>query len=145
MPFLRSFCMFAATGIFFLYVFGILFFVSCLAIDERRLQEKRDGCTCTVRRNWKPNKCSQRNIQKMVLETYIGPTMMKTPVKVCKLEVKLFNIKFLHNGKVVSYSLAQNKTHHNLTVLFVVDFDRRLVYIMLVCHLSCYCVVVLDV
>ena len=82
MPFLRSFCMFAATGIFFLYVFEILFFVSCLAIDERRLQNRRDGCICTVHRNWKPNECSQQNIQKIVFNKYVGPVMMKTPVKV---------------------------------------------------------------
>jgi hypothetical protein len=82
MPFLRSFCVFAALGIFFLYVFEILFFVSCLAIDEKRLQNRRDGCTCIVHRNWKPNECSQRNIQKMVFKKYVGPTMMKTPVKV---------------------------------------------------------------
>ncbi|PSN56234.1 hypothetical protein C0J52_00394, partial [Blattella germanica] len=44
MPFLRSFCMFAATGVFFLYLFGILFFVSILTLDERRLQQNRDGC-----------------------------------------------------------------------------------------------------
>ncbi|PNF38055.1 hypothetical protein B7P43_G02357 [Cryptotermes secundus] len=85
MPFLRSFCMFAASGIIFLYVFEILFFVSCLAIDERRLRSRRDGCICIVHRNWKPNECSQRNIQKMVFNKYVGPTMMKTPVKVCVL------------------------------------------------------------
>ncbi|XP_021925965.1 Niemann-Pick C1 protein-like isoform X2 [Zootermopsis nevadensis] len=83
MPFLRSFCVFAATGIFFLYVFEILFFVSCLAIDEMRLQKNRDGCICVVHRNWKPNECSQQNIQKMVFKKYVGPTLMKTPVKVC--------------------------------------------------------------
>lgn len=75
--------MFAATGIFFLYVFEILFFVSCLAIDERRLQNRRDGCICTVHKNWKPNECSQQNIQKIVFDKYVGPVMMKTPVKVC--------------------------------------------------------------
>lgn len=75
--------MFAATGIFFLYVFEILFFVSCLAIDELRLQKNRDGCICVVHRNWKPNECSQQNIQKMVFKKYVGPTLMKTPVKVC--------------------------------------------------------------
>jgi hypothetical protein len=74
--------MFAATGIFFLYVFEILFFVSCLAIDERRLQNRRDGCICTVHRDWKPNKCSQQNIQKIVFNKYVGPVLMKTPVKV---------------------------------------------------------------
>jgi hypothetical protein len=114
MPFLRSFCMFAATGIFFLYVFEILFFVSCLAIDEMRLQKNRDGCICTIHRNWKPNECSQQNIQKMVFKKYVGPTLMKVPVKVCKLEGELIIIKFINNGKVMSYSIAQNKTYHTI-------------------------------
>lgn len=93
--------MFAASGIFFLYVFEILFFVSCLAIDERRLQNRRDGCICTVHRNWKPNDCSQRNIQKVVFQKYVGPSMMKTPVKVGMLEGQLVIIKFVRNGKVI--------------------------------------------
>ncbi|KAJ9585968.1 hypothetical protein L9F63_020382, partial [Diploptera punctata] len=83
MPFLRSFCVFASMGILFLYIFVILFFMSCLTIDERRLQQNRDGCTCIPQTNWKPNDCSKRDLQKEILKKYIGPVLMKTPVKVC--------------------------------------------------------------
>ena len=61
--------------------------MSCLTIDERRLQENRDGCMCSVQTNWKPNECSKRDLQKEIFEKYIGPTLMKTPVKVWYLQI----------------------------------------------------------
>ena len=36
MPILRGFCYFAGTGVIFLYIFAITFFVACLVLDERR-------------------------------------------------------------------------------------------------------------
>ncbi|GLH15770.1 NPC intracellular cholesterol transporter 1 homolog 1b [Gryllus bimaculatus] len=81
MPFLRSFCVFAATGILCLYVFEIFFFLSCLALDEKRIMTNRD-CCYRPQKNWKPNSCSQRNVQKTVFNKYIIPNVMKTPMKV---------------------------------------------------------------
>ncbi|GAB1864647.1 Patched domain-containing protein 3 [Camponotus japonicus] len=81
MPFLKSFCMFAAMGILFLYIYEITFFVSCLVFDERRLAAKKDGCCCRPRPNWQPNECSKRNFQRLIFEKYVGPCMMKTSVK----------------------------------------------------------------
>lgn len=81
MPFLKSFCMFAAMGILFLYIYEIMFFVSCLVFDERRLAAKRDGCCCQPRLNWRPNQCSKQNFQQFVFEKYIGPFVLKTLVK----------------------------------------------------------------
>ncbi|XP_011339858.1 NPC intracellular cholesterol transporter 1 isoform X3 [Ooceraea biroi] len=81
MPFLRSFCMFAATGILFLYIYEITFFVSCLVYDERRLAAKKEGCCCRPRPNWRPNECSKRNLQRLIFENYVGPCVMRTWVK----------------------------------------------------------------
>ncbi|XP_068082189.1 patched domain-containing protein 3 [Anabrus simplex] len=81
MPFLRSFCVFASVGILCLYVFEIFFFVSCLAVDERRILDNRD-CFFIRHNDWTPNECSQRNIQQVIFTKYVAPTMMKTPVKV---------------------------------------------------------------
>lgn len=81
MPFLKSFCMFAAMGILFLYIYEIMFFVSCLVFDERRLAAKRDGCCCQPRPNWRPNQCSKQNFQRLVFEKYIGPFVLKTSIK----------------------------------------------------------------
>lgn len=81
MPFLKSFCMFAATGILFLYIYEITFFVSCLVYDERRLAAKKDGCCCRPRSNWRANECSKRNLQRTAFEKYVGPCLMRMPMK----------------------------------------------------------------
>ncbi|XP_011693441.1 PREDICTED: patched domain-containing protein 3-like isoform X1 [Wasmannia auropunctata] len=81
MPFLRSFCIFAAMGILFLYIYEITFFVSCLVYDERRLAAKREGCCCQPQPNWRSNKCSKQNFQRFVFEKYVGPCVMRTSMK----------------------------------------------------------------
>ncbi|KAF4533134.1 hypothetical protein B566_EDAN007945 [Ephemera danica] len=81
MPSLKSFCFFASMGILFLYIFVVLFFVSCVAVDEYRIQSKRDGCLCIQRNNWKPNSCSQRDFQKLFFAKIFCPILLKPPVK----------------------------------------------------------------
>ncbi|XP_011308362.1 patched domain-containing protein 3 isoform X2 [Fopius arisanus] len=81
MPFLKSFCMFAAMGIFFLFVYEVMFFVSCLVLDERRVASNKDGCFCTKRSQWRPNECSQRNVQRVIFQEFIGPLLMCRRVK----------------------------------------------------------------
>ncbi|KAG7199741.1 hypothetical protein KM043_000413 [Ampulex compressa] len=85
MPFLRSFCTFAAMGILFLYIFELTFFVSCVVYDERRLEARKDGCCCRPKPNWRPNECSRKNIQQFIFEKYVGPYVMKPGVKVLVL------------------------------------------------------------
>ena len=82
MPFLKSFCLFATMGIFFLYIFEVTFFVSCLVLDERRLKLNKDGCCCRIKRNWEPNDCSQKNLQQMIFQKFIGPLIMKPGIKI---------------------------------------------------------------
>lgn len=105
MPFLRSFCMFAAMGILFLYIYEITFFVSCLVYDERRLEAKKDGCFCQPRPNWRPNKCSKQNVQRLVFEKYIGSCIMKTSVKTIIL---LMTAIFLCVNMWAIFQLQQN-------------------------------------
>ncbi|XP_032681193.1 protein patched homolog 3-like isoform X3 [Odontomachus brunneus] len=88
MPFLKSFCMFAATGILFLYVYEIMFFVSCLVYDERRLAAKKDGCCFRPQRpDWRANECSRRDFQRIMFEKYVGPCVTRTWVKTIVLLV----------------------------------------------------------
>lgn len=82
MPFLQSFCMFAAMGVLFLFIFEITFFVSCLTMDEYRVAAKREGCCFIKLHEWKPNALSQKNFVYDMFANYIGPTLMKRPVKV---------------------------------------------------------------
>ncbi|XP_018402992.1 PREDICTED: patched domain-containing protein 3-like isoform X2 [Cyphomyrmex costatus] len=87
MPFLKSFCIFAAMGILFLYIYEITFFVSCLVYDERRLAAKKEGCCCQPRPNWQPNECTKQNFQRFIFEKYVGPYVMRTSVKIIILLV----------------------------------------------------------
>jgi len=89
MPFLKSFCMFAAMGILFLYIYEITFFISCLVYDERRLTMKKDGCCCRPRLNWRPNECSKRNFQRLIFENYVGRCIMRTSVKIIILSITI--------------------------------------------------------
>lgn len=90
MPFLESFCMFATMGILFLYIFEITFFVSCLVYDERRLERLKDGCCFRPTLEWKPNECSQRNIQQLIFERFLGPFVTKIPTKIAILSLTAF-------------------------------------------------------
>ncbi|XP_046405752.1 patched domain-containing protein 3-like [Ischnura elegans] len=94
MPSLRSFCVFAAFGIFFLYIFELTFFVSCVCIDEFRMKAKRDGCIFRKHPNWTPNSCSQRNIQKLIFEKYVGPFVLSLPVKIIIVTITLVILAF---------------------------------------------------
>ncbi|KAL6427288.1 hypothetical protein ACFW04_008694 [Cataglyphis niger] len=105
MPFLRSFCMFAAMGILFLYIYEITFFVSCLVYDERRLAAKKDGCCCQPRTNWRSNECSKRNFQRLIFEKYVGPCVMKTSVKTIIL---LVTASLLSLNVWAIFQLSQN-------------------------------------
>lgn len=100
MPFLKSFCVFAVCGIFFLYVFEISFFVSCLVIDERRLELTKEGFCCRQRPNWQPNECSQKNVQRRFFEGVASKYLVK---KVVKFGILLVTFGFLAvNGSSVT-------------------------------------------
>eukprot|EP00095_Tigriopus_kingsejongensis_P003657 maker-scaffold11_size778918-snap-gene-1.12 protein:Tk03657 transcript:maker-scaffold11_size778918-snap-gene-1.12-mRNA-1 annotation:"hypothetical protein DAPPUDRAFT_306990" len=64
LPSLRSYSLYTATGIAATYVLQVTFFVAWLAIDQKRIDDKRDGACCWVVHGdqWKPNKLSQRSL-----------------------------------------------------------------------------------
>lgn len=105
MPTLRSFYAFATLGILFLYIYEIIFFVSCLVYDEKRLEARKDGCLCRPRLNWKPNECSQRNTQQIIFENYIGPGITKITAKIIIL---LITVGFLCVNTWAVFQLEQN-------------------------------------
>lgn len=90
MPFLQSFCMFAAMGILFLFIFELSLFVACLTLDEYRVASKRDGCCFIKPKEWKPNSFSQHNWTHDIFMIYVGPFLMKRPVKVNALKYFIF-------------------------------------------------------
>ena len=48
LPALRSFCMYAAVGILSIFFFQSTWFCALLAVDEYRVEAKRDGCFCCL-------------------------------------------------------------------------------------------------
>ncbi|XP_033738754.1 patched domain-containing protein 3-like isoform X3 [Pecten maximus] len=87
-PGLSGFCIYAALGILALYGLQATFFVACLTLDQRKVEATRDGCIpCYVHKNYTPNSFSQWNIMTTAFEKYVGPNLMKFPIKVLVLLV----------------------------------------------------------
>ena len=82
MPILRSFCYFAGTGVIFLYLFAITFFVACLVLDEKR---KDSQIRC--RPDWNPSPWTRSQPGKYVFTKWISPVILKWPVTVLILVV----------------------------------------------------------
>merc|ERR1719492_520378 len=80
MPILRSFCLFAAMGVLFLYIFAITFFLACLTLDERRKDARKIlNCDCIKAKplDWKPNSLSQKNFCEYFFSDILSPILFK--------------------------------------------------------------------
>lgn len=52
LPSLRSFCIYCAVGVFLTYIFAVTFVVAILALDQKRIESKRNACMpCIVHRS----------------------------------------------------------------------------------------------
>ncbi len=84
-PILRHFCLFAAMGVFMLYVFVTTFFVGCLALDEKRI-DNRKVCACPCipprSRSWEPNKFSQRDYGRLFFDKVYTKALFHPYMKV---------------------------------------------------------------
>ncbi|XP_071954157.1 patched domain-containing protein 3-like [Antedon mediterranea] len=83
-PGLRSFCLYCGVGIFFLFIFSILFFSSVLVLDERRVDSRHDACICCYRHrdDYEPPKCAKRQLLQEFFGKIYAPVLMKLSVKV---------------------------------------------------------------
>ena len=71
-PSLQSFCISAALAIAAIYVFQSSWFVACMVLDQRRIQQKRNGfLPFLVHKDWEPPKWTQTDIGSIVM-TKIG-------------------------------------------------------------------------
>ena len=82
MPILRGFCYFAGTGVIFLFLFAITFFVACLVLDE-----KRKNFQLSKRSNWSPPQWTRMQPGKYMFEKWISPTILKWQVSIIILIV----------------------------------------------------------
>ena len=92
LPILRAFCLFAASGVMFVYIFATTFFVGCMALDERRIGERRVLHPCGGPQkpaDWKPNEFSQRDYGKLFFEkvackvVFWKPAMVINIIAIC--------------------------------------------------------------
>ena len=62
-PALRSFCLYCSVGIMAIFIYTLTFFTACMVIDQRRIDERRDGCLCCYRHGdtWSPNRFTKTN------------------------------------------------------------------------------------
>lgn len=88
LPALRSFCLYAAIGIAAIYFFQSTFFVACLSLDQRRLEDSRHGFLwCWKIKNWTPNDCSQRDLCQTFFTEVYAKFLFKLPVKIVVIVV----------------------------------------------------------
>ncbi|KAK4313685.1 hypothetical protein Pmani_014974 [Petrolisthes manimaculis] len=86
LPALRSFCIYSAVGVVTLYIFQATFFVAWFTLDQRRLEDTRNGLFwCYKHKNWKPNSCSQFELCQTFFEKVYSKNLIKKPVKVLVL------------------------------------------------------------
>lgn len=82
LPALRSFCVYAALGIFALYIMQATFFVAWLTIDARRQEALRDACCMFIRyMHFTPNKCSRKEFLPWFLRKFYAPALTTVPAK----------------------------------------------------------------
>jgi Niemann-Pick C1 protein len=68
-PFLKSYCVYAALNIFMIYVYVITFFVAVLALDERRIKARKNAIIpCIVHSDKATRPCIEVNWLEQLLE-----------------------------------------------------------------------------
>ena len=104
MPALQSFCIYAATGIFVIYLTMVSFFYAFFSLDQRRIEAVRNGIICCYKhKTYKPNECSQKSILEMIFVKFSG-LLIKLPTKIVIL---VMTVTFLCVG---CFGLVKLKT-----------------------------------
>jgi len=100
LPALRSFCIFCAVGLIVVYILQATWFVAWLSIDQRRIEEQRNGTLpCIKHKNFKPNKFSQKNILQTVFKSLANLIVLK-PVKCLIILLTLIILGFSIWGNI---------------------------------------------
>ncbi len=77
-----SFCVYAAVGIVFVFLYMISFFFGWFYLDQRRMESDRNFFICCYKhKDYTPNACSQKSLQKTIFEKIAG-LLTKLPVKI---------------------------------------------------------------
>ena len=94
LPALQSFCIYAAIGIFVVYLTMISFFYAFFSLDQKRIESNRDGILCCYKHKNRTQKdCCERSILNLVFTKY-SKILLKWPVKVLVIVVTLITFAF---------------------------------------------------
>ena len=95
-PALRSFCLFCSVGIMAIFIYTLTFFTACMVIDQRRIDERRDGCLCCYRHgdSWTPNKFTKTNW----LDIFLTKLAKFSTHRAIKVTVSILTIGFFCLG-----------------------------------------------
>lgn len=99
LPGLKSFCIYSSVGIVAVFFFQITFFVGWLAIDQRRLESRRNAfffCKKYKPTEYIPNKWSQSSYLQIFFEKFLAPIILSKIGKVCKRYSNIFS-SFYYN------------------------------------------------
>jgi Niemann-Pick C1 protein len=89
LPGLKSFCIYAAVGIVAVFIFQVTLFVACLAIDQKRLEERRNAffyCIQYRAQDFVPNLWSQQSYLQLFFEKIMAKAIFSKVGKVSGLE-----------------------------------------------------------
>lgn len=82
LPALRSFCIYAAVGIFAVYILQSTFFLAWLVRDESRMEEHKNGFFwCITHKDWKPWACSKRDLLADIFKHGFCPFILSGPMR----------------------------------------------------------------
>ncbi|XP_077288110.1 NPC intracellular cholesterol transporter 1-like [Arctopsyche grandis] len=83
LPSLQSFCIYAAVGVFFIFIFAVTFYVAIFVLDLRRMAAKRNGVLlCIKHPDYIPSDHKERPISQFILSEMYSKFVFKLPVKV---------------------------------------------------------------
>ncbi|XP_076059078.1 patched domain-containing protein 3-like isoform X2 [Oratosquilla oratoria] len=86
LPALRSFCLYAAVGIAAVYFLQATFFVACLTLDQKRLEDNRHGLFWFWKmKSFTPNECSKKDLCQNFFSGVYSKFLLKLPVKISVL------------------------------------------------------------
>lgn len=89
-PSLSTFCVYASIGVFALYILQATYFTACVALDEKRIDDKRNAfLPCYTHKDYRPNKYYNFNIQHLFMKNVLGPLLTTKPAKVIVIVLAL--------------------------------------------------------
>ncbi|XP_066266301.1 patched domain-containing protein 3-like [Branchiostoma lanceolatum] len=105
-PALRSFCIYTAVAIVFLFLFQCTFFMGALVIDQYRREARRDACCCFKHsKDYKPSACSRKSLVHWFFDKWYCRILLTIPVKILVLLITFGTAGWMAYG---TYSLKQD-------------------------------------